>query len=111
MGLKMTKLGILKAKADARYKQAKKKFFITQLLIYLAYSALAIIKIMGLINVSNMYLIAFVDVLFIAIFFALMQKTYTDMNKVFTDWTNYLTDDERKQMGLGGDCTCDGQVK
>lgn len=107
----MTNLDILKTKAEARYKQAKKKFFITQLLSYLAYSALVIIKIMGLISIKNMYLIAFVDILIIAIFFALMQKTYTDINKVFTDWTNYLTDNERKQMGLGGDCICDGQVK
>ena len=30
------------------------------------------------------------------------------MNKVFTDWVNYLNDDERKQMRLDNDCTCDG---
>lgn len=107
----MTNLDKLKLQAYIRYEQAKTRFFIIQLLSYLAYSALVIIKIMGLISIKNMYLIAFVDILIIAIFFALMQKTYTDINKVFVDWTNYLTDDERKQMGLGGDCICDGQVK
>lgn len=107
----MTNLGKLKAKADTRYRQAKKSFFITQFLSYLAYSAFVIIKIMGLITISNMYLIAFVDMLFMAILFALIQKTYADMNKVFTDWVNYLNDDERKQMGLGDDCTCGGEVK
>lgn len=70
----MTSLDLLKTKADARYKQAKTRFFIIQLLSCLAYSAFATIKIMGLINISNMYLIAFVDMLFIAILFALMQK-------------------------------------
>ena len=78
---------------------------------YLAYSAFATIKIMGLITVSNMYLIAFMDVLFIAILFALIQKTYTDMNKVFTDWVDYLNDEEKRQMGLGDECTCGGQIK
>lgn len=109
--VKTTNLDRLKAKADTQYKQAKKNFFITQFLSYLAYSAFATIKIMDLITVNNMYLIAFVDMLFIAILFALIQKTYTDMNKVFTDWVDYLNDEEKRQMGLGDDCTCGGQVK
>lgn len=104
----MTNLDKLKVKAYVRYEQAKMKFFVTQALSYWAFCTFLIIKIMGLVKIENMYLIAFVDILIIAIFFALIQKTYTDMNKVFTDWTNYLTDDERKQMGLDSNCNCDG---